>query len=175
MTDPFDTLGISPAIHLDLGAVEKRYRELLRVLHPDRHVAGSPADRRLSIGKATSVNEAWRVLRDPIRRSEAFFRRQGVTIKEGTEPPAKPEFLMEMMEQREELAEARTKRDAAGIARLGERMRSRQAQVLDQLAAAFERNARQPDLLAKSVPLLGELRYYRRFLDEVSTIEDESL
>ena len=35
--------------------------------------------------------------------------------------------------------------------------------------------AREPELLAKSVPLLGELRYYRRFLDEVSTIEDESL
>ena len=167
MVDPFDTLGIEPTFDLDLKAVEKQYRELARVLHPDRHVAGSPTDRRLSLGKAVEVNDAWRRVRDPIRRAEALLRRYGEHLEEGKEPKAAPEFLMEMMEQREALAEARASGERALVERLGAAIRVREKEVTARIAAAFARGA-----LDEIAALLGELRYYRRFLDEVSAIED---
>jgi molecular chaperone HscB len=167
MVDPFDTLGIAPAFDLDLKAVEKQYRELARVLHPDRHIAGSPTDRRLSLGKAVEVNEAWRVVRDPIRRAEAILRRHGAHLEEGKEPKAAPEFLMEMMEQREALSEARASGERAAVERLALAIRTREKDVTARVAAAFAQNE-----LDNIAPLLGELRYYRRFLDEVSAIED---
>ena len=196
MVDPFDTLGIPPAFDLDLKAVEKQYRELARVLHPDRHVAGSPTDRRLSLGKAVEVNDAWRRVRDPIRRAEALLRRHGAHLEEGKEPKAAPEFLMEMMEQREALAEARASGQRALVERLGAAIRMREKEVTARIAAAFralpgsgtisDRGAALPGdagagngtangargALDEIAALLGELRYYRRFLDEVSAIED---
>jgi molecular chaperone HscB len=179
MVDPFDTLGITPTFDVDLASVEKQYRELARVLHPDRHLGGSPAERRLSLGKAVEVNEAWRLVRDPIRRAEALLRRHGVRIEEGKEPKADPEFLMEMMEQREALSEARAGGDPAAVQRLASAIQKRHDEVLARIAAAFATSAPQvvgsPNggaSLEKVVSLLGELRYYRRFLDEVSAIED---
>jgi molecular chaperone HscB len=173
MLDPFDTLGIAPTFDIDVRAVEKRYRDLSRVLHPDRHVGASPAERRMSLGKAVEVNEAWRLVRDPIRRAEALLRRRGVELKEGTEPKADPEFLMEMMEQREALSEARAKSDLPSVHALAARIRSRESEVLGRLARGFEESS-SSEGLAKLVPLVGELRYYRRFLDEVSSIEEPS-
>jgi len=183
MVDPFETLGIAPSFDVDLTSVEKRYRELQRVLHPDRHVGGSPADRRASLGKAVEVNEAWRLLRDPIRRAEALLRRHGVRIEEGKEPKPEPEFLMEMMEQREALSEARASADPAKVERLASAVRKREQEVVARVAAAFARavpggamavngGGATSGELDKVVPLIGELRYYRRFLDEVSAIED---
>ena len=185
MVDPFETLGIAPSFDVDLTSVEKRYRELQRVLHPDRHVGGSPADRRASLGKAVEVNEAWRLLRDPIRRAEALLRRHGVRIEEGKEPKPEPEFLMEMMEQREALSEARTSGDPAKVEQLASAVRKREQEVVARIAAAFASVAHgggagtavngagaATGTLDKVVPLIGELRYYRRFLDEVSAIED---
>jgi molecular chaperone HscB len=174
MLDPFDTLGIAPAFEVDLAAVEQRYRELSRVLHPDKHVGASAGERRMSLGKAVEVNEAWRLIRDPVRRAEALFRRSGVEVREGEEPKADPEFLMEMMEQREALAAARARGDKATIEDLSSRIRAKENAVLARLASAFARAPESREAVQKLVPLLGELRYYRRFLTEVSAIEDET-
>jgi molecular chaperone HscB len=173
MVDPFDILGIAPSFDVDLALVEKRYRDLSRVLHPDRHVGGSPAERRLALGKAVEVNEAWRLIREPIRRAEALFRRHGIDVKEGGEPKADPEFLMEMMEQREALSEARAKKDALRTKNLAAEIRKREKGALGRLSEGFASRSDEPEL-EKLVPLLGELRYYRRFLDEVSAIEDDA-
>ena len=179
MVDPFETLGIAPSFDVDLTSLEKRYRELARVLHPDRHLGGSPGERRMTLGKAVEVNEAWRMVRDPIRRAEALLRRLGVRMEEGKEPKANPEFLMEMMEQREALSEARASADPAAVERLASAIRQREKDVTARIAAAFaaarpggERASNGASGLDKVVPLVGELRYYRRFLDEVSAIED---
>lgn len=172
MVDPFETLGIAPTFEVDLKAVEKRYRELARVLHPDRHLGSSPGERRMMLGKAVEVNEAWRLVRNPIRRAEALLRRHGVAIEEGKEPKADPEFLMEMMEQREALSEARASGDPAAVERLASAIRSREKDVTSRVAAAFASANGADGGLGKVVSLLGELRYYRRFLDEVSAIED---
>jgi molecular chaperone HscB len=170
MVDPFDILGIAPTFDVDLVAVEKRYRDLSRVLHPDKYVGAPPAERRHALGKAVEVNEAWRTLRDPIKRAEALFRLRGVEVHEGAEPKADPEFLMEMMEQRETLSLAKAKGDKSAAARLGDAIREREKGIMLRLSQGFGSPADACALL----PLLGELRYYRRFLDEVSAIEDQS-
>lgn len=176
MNDPFDLLGIEPTYDLDMSAVEKRHRDLSRVLHPDRHVGSSPAERRMALGRAVEVNEALRVVRDPIRRAEALLRRYGVTIVEGAEARADAEFLMEMMELREGLSEAKARRDRGRIEELANSVRTRQAAAVLELRDGFNRareaNGSGGAHAEKLVPLLGELRYYRRFLDEVSAIEE---
>jgi molecular chaperone HscB len=166
--DPFATLGIPRAFDLDLDAAERAHRDLSRALHPDKFVAGGASERRAALGKAVEVNEAWRIVRDPIRRAEALLSLAGVVLGEGHEPNADTEFLMEMLEQREALGEAKTARDLATVRQLAATIEKRGRDAERALAEGFARGEA-ASLLGK----VSELRFYRRFLDEVSAIEDE--
>ncbi|HXX67366.1 MAG TPA: Fe-S protein assembly co-chaperone HscB [Polyangiaceae bacterium] len=166
--DPFETLGIARTFDIDLAAVERTHRDLSRALHPDRYVAASPTERRAALGKAIEVNEAWRIVRDPLRRAEALLALNGVAVGEDREPPGDPEFLADMLEQREALAEARSARDLQAVRRLAHLVQQRLRDAEAELSRGFARGEVRP-LLKR----LGEARFYRRFLDEVSAIEDE--
>ena len=175
MNDPFATLGVEPRFELDMQKVEQRHRDLSRALHPDRYSGAPAAERRMALGRAIEVNEALRVVRDPIRRAEALMRRSGVPVGEMEEPKPSPDLLMEMMESREELADAARKKDAAAIAKLGEAMRAREEKALKAIGTGFDAAEGDSAKLKSLLPRLGELRYMRRFLDEVSALEEELL
>jgi molecular chaperone HscB len=168
--DPFATLGIARSYAVDLAAVEKTHRDLSRAMHPDKYVGAGPSERRAALAKAVEVNEAWRIVRDPIRRAEALLRLAGVAVGEEGEPKADPEFLMEMLEQREALSDARQANDLAAVRRMGQTVERRSREVEGALAQGFARGE-----TASLVAKVGELRFFRRFLDEVSAAEDEAL
>ncbi len=173
MTDPFQTMGVEARFDLDPDELARRHRDLSRALHPDRYAGAPAAERRLSLSRAIEVNDAFRVLKDPIRRAEALLRRAGVPVGETAEPKPSTDLLMEMMERREELGDARRRKDFAGVQTLAEGMRRREREVLDAMGRQFAATDPDPVKLAAVLPELGELRYLRRFLDEVSAIEEE--
>ena len=166
--DPFATLGLPRSYELDLAAVEKTHRELSRTLHPDKFAQSGPGERRMALSQAVLVNEAWRVVRDPIRRAEALFELAGIPTGERNEPAPSQALLMDMLEQREALAEAKSARDMARVRTLEAEITARAKAAEAALGAGFRGGADKA-----LVPKLGELRFYRRFLDEVSAIEDE--
>ncbi len=145
MMDPFEVLGVEAAFMLDVDALEQRHRELSGALHPDRYVGRPPSERREALSKAIEVNQAFRELRDPVRRAEAIVRRLGVPVSEDTAPKPRPELLMEMMEQREQLSEARQNRDARAVDQLCSALKAREETVLAELGrildAALKQNA----------------------------------
>ena len=171
--DPFATLGLERTYELDLRAAEKTHRELSRALHPDRYVGSGASERREALEKAVLVNEAWRMVKDPIRRAEALFTLAGVRVGDTHEPKPSPVLLMDMMEQREALADARSKRDLLAVKRLVAEMTSRQASVEAELAAGFDSAGGDRGKLTPFVAKLGELRYCRRFLEDASAIADD--
>jgi molecular chaperone HscB len=164
--DPFVTLGLERRFDLDIKAVEKRHRDLSRALHPDKFAQEGGTERRIALGQAADVNEAWRIVRDPIRRAEALFALAGVPVGETNEPKPTQAFLMQMLDEREALEEAKLARDRGKIRELAEDVEVRERDAESALADGFASGS--PD-----VTKLGELRFYRRFLDEVATIEEE--
>lgn len=172
MLDPFATLGVEPTFDLDLATLEKRHRDLSRALHPDRYLGRPATERREALGRAIEVNEAWRVLRDPIRRTEALLVRRGVAVGEESKQRADPMFLMEMMEQREALAEARRARDLERVGGYAAAIRHREERTLARLSGELQAAMDGGDFRAVAESL-GQLRFFRRFLDEVAAIEDD--
>jgi molecular chaperone HscB len=172
--DPFATLGAPRRFDLDLAALEKTHRDLSRTLHPDRFAQASASERRAALEKAADVNEAWRTLREPVSRAEALFRSVGVRVGETHEPQATAAFLMEVMEDREALAEARAARDLDRVRALGAAMEARAQSTEAKLAAGFAEGPPDREAALSLLPLLGELRFFKRFLDEVGAIEDEA-
>ena len=174
MIDPFQLLGAERRFDLDLAVLEKTHRELSRALHPDRYAQAGASERRAVLEKAASVNEAWRTVRDPIKRAEALFKLAGIDVGEDHEPKSTPAFLMEVLEQREELADARAAKDLPKVHAIGIAMGIRAKEVEQKLAAGFAAGAPTAADVEKLLPLLGELRFYRRFMDEVNVIEEEN-
>lgn len=170
--DPFATLGLAPRFDLSTEELEARWREMQRALHPDRHSDKPPAERRISLAKAVEVNEAYRALRDDLSRAIALLALRGFEVNEGkgaTQPD--PEFLMEVMELREGLSEARAARDLKRARALGQEVGEAQAATRAKVALLFGSGAA-PELIAAQV---SRMRYYRRFLDELEVIEEDAL
>jgi molecular chaperone HscB len=174
MTDPFATLGLPRSYAIDTGQLESHYRELQRALHPDRHAAQPASARRMNLLKAVEVNEAYRTLKDELKRAEALLALFGAGTA-GVPGREDPEFLMEVMELREQLGDARAERDIEKVRALATRVGGLRDGARAQLERAFEKAAREgaPDVATLS-SLIGRLKYYRRFMDEVDVIEEEA-
>ena len=163
--DPFAVLGLPRRFAIDLKQVEARHLELSKTLHPDRYVGAPPNQRRIALSRAVEVNEAWRALRDPIKRAEAILTLAGKQVGETREPKPEPAFLMEVMEAREELDEAKGHQE-----RIEGVVKKARAQFTDAeraLASAIDSGD-----LDGAIPLLGRLRYAARFLEEARLAED---
>jgi molecular chaperone HscB len=182
MANPFETLGLAPTFALDLAELEQRQRELNRALHPDRHAGKGSGERRLALSRAMDINQAYRTLREPASRAEALFELLGIH-ELGERTVTDPALLGEMLEQRELLDEARRDKDKRRLLELKAEMAERRAQVEVALGRAFEallayaanrdaRAARGPEAEAAQ-RLFAELKYVRRFGEEVAAIEDE--
>lgn len=175
--DPFETLGISRRFALDLKHVEARHLELSRALHPDKHVQSTPTERRAALSRAVEVNEAWRAVRDPIKRAEALLKLSGLEgeVGETREPKPSGAFLMEVLEAREQLDEAKASKDAAAVAKVANEARAQHQAATKALEAAIDPALASGDRekLREAIPLLGRLRYAARFLDEAIRAEDE--
>ena len=175
MEDPFDLLGLDPSFQLDKELVEERHLRLSRALHPDRHATAPALQRRQALGRAIQVNQAYRVLRDPIARAEALLRRLGVETGEAAQPKADMAFLMDMVDRREALASAKQAKDVERVTDLEGEVRALYDTLVVDLGESFAHALATPghvpgDALRQKV---GELRFCARFLEEVRHIRDE--
>ena len=75
-----------------------QYRTLQKTIHPDRFVNATDAEKKQSLQKSTQINDAYQVLKDPIKRASHIISLHQV-LKDNTLPP---DFLMQQMELEEE-------------------------------------------------------------------------
>jgi molecular chaperone HscB len=157
--DEFAVLGVPRRFELANEELEARHRQLSRAVHPDRWARAQPRVRLLSVQAATTLNQAMRTLRDPLRRAEALLRLEGVVIADNER--AEPELIVEMMELNEALDEARVADDAAAITRIVADVRARREQAFSAMTHAFAVGG---DLGAIKAALI-RIRYYDRLLE----------
>lgn len=179
--DAFSVLGLPATFALQAARVDERVKELSRRLHPDRFAQKSPRERRLSLEWTTAVNDAARAVRDPLRRASTLLKAQGIDVEKesgaGAMGRLPPEFLGEVLEIREELAQARAAGDLARVRELGRKVKERAAGVTSDLAGAFAEHERSPDptLLDRAATAVAVLRYHARFEEEVEAAELQAL
>jgi molecular chaperone HscB len=107
--DHFTRLGISPTFDLDLDGLERQYFGFQKRLHPDRFAGKSSREKALSQLQATSLNEAYETLKDPLKRATYLLKLRGREVDlTACGTINDPVLLMEQMEKREAIAEAET-------------------------------------------------------------------
>jgi molecular chaperone HscB len=165
----FDLFGLPVGFDVDPESLSERYRELQRVVHPDRYVSGTEQERRLSMQGATFLNEALETLRDPLLRGQYLLRLKGAEPDLQRGQPMAPAFLMDQLELREELAELRARPDplaAAGAFIV--RVRHRVDELVGRLGEQFAAEA-----LPAAAELVRELQFLRKLQVEAENLEAE--
>lgn len=113
--DFFTLLGLPKAFAVDQAALDARFRELQREVHPDRFAAADDAARRASMMLATQINEGYQTLRSPLKRATYLLKLAGVDVGAESNTAISPEFLMLQMEWREQVADARAEKDLTAL------------------------------------------------------------
>lgn len=78
----FEVFSLPPKLGLDPAALEKSFYRLSREFHPDRFASKAPDEQAAATEKSSLLNDAYRTLRDPIRRTEYLLETEGVEMEE---------------------------------------------------------------------------------------------
>src|SRR5688572_30706622 len=114
--DYFSFLGLPRKLTIAATELERRFRELSRKFHPDYYYNASPAERLASLERSSYLNDAYRILRNPIARIEHLLAIEGLPPARSADGTAKvpPSLLEEVFALNEELDEIRELRDNGG-------------------------------------------------------------
>jgi molecular chaperone HscB len=99
--DYFSVFGLEQKLNLDLSALEHEFHRLSRKVHPDRFARGNDNERQWSLADTALLNDAYRTLKDPLRRTEYLLKLEGAEIgeehsgKDRKDPSRAPADLLE--------------------------------------------------------------------------------
>jgi molecular chaperone HscB len=80
--DYFSVFSLEPKLNLDLPALEQEFHRLSRRLHPDRFARAEDIEKQWSLADTALLNDAYRTLKDPLRRTEYLLKLEGAEIGE---------------------------------------------------------------------------------------------
>ena len=80
--DYFTFFGLPAKLNIDLPGLEKDFYEFSRKLHPDLSARASLQEQQWSLEQSSLLNDAYRTLRDPIKRTQYLLLLEGVELEE---------------------------------------------------------------------------------------------
>jgi len=114
--DYFSFFGVPRRLVIDESALEREFYALSRRLHPDYFTTASPAEQQASIDRSSTLNDAYRALRDPVARAKYLLTLEGYREAEKKAPPELLEEVFELNMQFEELKAAKKSGDEDDVA-----------------------------------------------------------
>ncbi|MCC7343043.1 MAG: Fe-S protein assembly co-chaperone HscB [Bryobacterales bacterium] len=106
--DFYALFGYAETLGIDLDDLQKIFYERSRQLHPDRFARASAGERELSLRASSLLNDAYRTLRDPLKRAEYVLSRHGFDVGQQRSNNVPPELLEEVFELNMALEELRS-------------------------------------------------------------------
>src|SRR6266850_3299897 len=80
--DYFTFFGLPRELNVDIGLLEKEFYQLSRKLHPDLYSGADQREQEWSLEQSSQLNDAYRTLKDPIKRTEYLLGLEGVELEE---------------------------------------------------------------------------------------------
>jgi len=154
---------------IDRERLDAAYRELQNRVHPDRFAAQPEAEQRLAMQWATRVNEAYQTLKHPVNRGVYLLKLQGIDALEASNTKMAPAFLMQQMEWREAVEEARAGKRTAALDALSDELRMAHRGIEAQLAELID-SAHDFEAASEAV---RQLRFMDKLIAEVGDVYEE--
>ena len=80
--DYFTFFGLPRKLNVDVALLEKEFYQLSRKLHPDLYSGADAREQEWSLEQSSQLNDAYRTLKDEIKRTEYLLRLEGVELEE---------------------------------------------------------------------------------------------
>jgi molecular chaperone HscB len=123
--DYFTYFGLPRKLWMGMDGLEQKFLQLSWKLHPDNFVNTNEPEREMSLQRSSKLNDAYRVLRDPVARVEYLLELEGMRKEGEHKQQAPPELLEEVFELNESLDELREARSAgANLEALAAKLRA---------------------------------------------------
>ena len=145
--DYFEFFEIPRQLTIDAKDLEKRFYALSRQLHPDLFSRKSAREQEYSLEASAILNDAYRVLKDPIARSLYVLKHEGFETGEQSTKDVPPELLEEVFDLNMALEEL-SAGDESALPQL-EAARQRFEQMRDELDAELQTEVRRVGRLAQ--------------------------
>ena len=171
MNNPFALFDLPVAFQVDSALLNERYLALQKSLHPDNFSATSAQEQRLAIQKSAEINDALRILKDPIARADSII---AINTGEQENPEEKSNkdigFLMQQMEWRETLENIENNKDSDELTAFTKDIERTRRAILDELSTALD--AQQWDI-ARAIT--DKLRFIKKLQAEIERVEETLL
>jgi len=180
--DYFAYFGLPRKLWMGVDGLEQKFLQLSWKLHPDNFVNLPEREKEISLQRSSMLNDAYRVLRDPVSRVEYLLELEGMRKEGEHKQQAPPELLEEVFELNESLDELREARSAganldalsttlrAAETNFGEKLHEVDAELqtaAEQWDAALDANASDSDreaVLQRLNELLNRRSYIRNLV-----------
>jgi len=171
MNNPFALFDLPVVFQVDSALLNERYLALQKSLHPDNFSAASAQEQRLAIQKSAEINDALRILKDPITRADSII---AINTGETENPEEKSnkdiDFLMQQIEWRETLENIENRQDTDELTAFAQEINQIRHAILSELSTALD--AQQWDI-ARAIT--DKLRFIKKLQAEIERVEETLL
>lgn len=136
--DYFELFSLPEQFAVDTKLLEANFRKIQSSSHPDRFVNANATEKLASMQLATLSNEAYGTLKNTARRAKYLLEKQGIDAVADTNTALPLDFLMEQMEWREQLEDAKVAKDIAAMDKLLRQLRTESKALERELASLFD-------------------------------------
>lgn len=140
MQNHFDLFQLPQQFAIDMNALDTAYRDVQGQVHPDKFVSVSDAEKRVAMQWATRANEAYQTLKNPLKRASYLCELNGVDLQTESNTAMPVPFLMQQMEWREALEDARAEKNLAALETLNTELQSTRKFKIAKLGEHFDAN-----------------------------------
>ena len=137
MSQYFTLFQLEPAFDIDAENLEQTYRALAARFHPDKFASASAFEQKQAVMMSSTINDAYRTLKNPIDRAAYLLKTLGIDADAPEHTSFAPDFLMQQMEWRETLMEARAESDLKTLENLNDEIRAEQEKLFCDLKQSF--------------------------------------
>jgi molecular chaperone HscB len=180
--DCFSALGFPRKLTIDLDALERRYHELSRKIHPDRFASKGPKIRDASLRATATLTRSYRTLRDPVARGLYWLELNGEKLAENNKrvPPELAELVFEVQEQLAEMQLSDPEEAHERATQIGARRIELQFKMDENLAdlerhfAKWDQPADEKALTMELKTILSNVAYLRTLIRDVDRALENS-
>jgi molecular chaperone HscB len=138
MQNHFELFNLPARFDIDLAALDSAYRDVQGRVHPDRFVNATDTEKRVAMQWATRANEAYQTLKNPLKRARYLCELHGIDLQTESNTAMPMDFLMQQMEWRDALGEARAAKDGAALDQLDAQLKRERTTRLAQIARELD-------------------------------------
>ncbi|MFA7351755.1 MAG: Fe-S protein assembly co-chaperone HscB [Methylotenera sp.] len=137
-TNYFQLFGLPEQFEIDTQSLALNFRKIQSASHPDRFVSATPDEKLQSMQMATTANEAYSTLKNPATRAKYLLELQGINAIADTNTAMPMDFLMQQMEWREQLEDAKAAKDIPALEQLMTELQAESKSIQADLAKLFD-------------------------------------